>query len=126
MKDPNKKIGGVEGVENVVERLQAEMGKVDKVGKVLEEPLSEGVVVDEEEIDDELGAMVIEEKKARGEVEVEKTRKRLEELERAKENEKEKPAESRTGEQLENTKRPSQMIIEDENRGSPERKKWMG
>jgi hypothetical protein len=60
--------------------------------------------------------MEIEEKKAREEVEAEKTRKRLEELERVKENEKEKPAESRTGEQLEeSTKRLSQMSIEDEN-----------
>ena len=39
----------------------------------------------------------------------------------------EKPAESRTGEQLEeSTKRLSQMIIEDENRGSPEKKKEDG
>ena len=72
----------------MVERLQAEMGKVDEVGKVLEEPLNGGVVIDEGETDDELGAMEIEEKKAREEAEVEKTRKRLEELERAKENEK--------------------------------------
>jgi charged multivesicular body protein 7 len=49
MKDLNKKIGGIEGVENVVERLQAEMGEVDEVGKVLEEPLNGGVVVDEGE-----------------------------------------------------------------------------
>jgi len=28
MEDLNKKNGGVEGVQNVVERLQAEMGKV--------------------------------------------------------------------------------------------------
>ena len=55
MKDLNKKIGGVEGVENVVERLQAEMGKVDEVGKVLEERLNGGVVIDEGEIDDEPG-----------------------------------------------------------------------
>jgi charged multivesicular body protein 7 len=68
MKDLNK-IGGVEGVENVVERLQAEMDKADEVGKVLEEPLNGGVVIDEGEIDDELGAMEIEEKKAREEVE---------------------------------------------------------
>src|SRR5277367_5760021 len=97
------------------------------MSKVVEEPLNGGMMIDEGEIDDELGAMEIEEKKAREEVKVEKARKRLEGLERAKENEKEKPAKSRTGEQLEeSTKRLSQMIIEDENRGSPEKKKEDG
>ena len=62
----------------MVERLQAEMGKV------VEEPLNGGVVIDEGEINDELGAREIEEKKAREEVEVEKTRKRPEELERGR------------------------------------------
>lgn len=43
MEDLNKKNGGVEGVQNVVERLQAEMGKV------LEGRLNGGVMVDEGE-----------------------------------------------------------------------------
>jgi hypothetical protein len=122
MEDLSKKIGGVEGVEKVVERLQAEIGKVDKVDEVLGDPLNGDVVVGEGEIEDELGAIEIGEKKAREEVEAEKMRKRLEELERVKENEK-KPAKfedwrAAGGEY----KRLSQMIIEDENRGSPEKR----
>jgi hypothetical protein len=122
MEDLGKKIGGVEGVENVAERLQAEIGKVDKVDELLGDPLNGDVVVGEGEIEDELGAIEIGEKKAREEVEAEKMRKRLEELERVKENEK-KPAKfedwrAAGGEY----KRLSQMIIEDENRGSPEKR----
>ena len=47
----------MENVENVVDRLQEEMGRVDEVGKVLEDPLIPGAVVDEGKIDDELEAM---------------------------------------------------------------------
>ena len=35
----------MENVENVVERLQDEMGRVDEVGKVLEDPLVPGALV---------------------------------------------------------------------------------
>jgi hypothetical protein len=123
MEDLGKKIGGVEGVENVAERLQAEIGKVDKVDEVLGDPLNGDVVVGEGEIEDELGAIEIGEKKAREKVEAEKMRKRLDELERVNEDEK-KPAKfedwrAAGGEY----KRLSQMIIEDENRGSPEKKR---
>ena len=121
MRDLNKKIGGVEGVENVIDRLQEEMGKVDEVGKVLEEPLNAGQVVDEGEIDDELEAMETEEKKVREAIETERMRKRLQELDNS--GEKQKADKSRTGEQLdESTKRLSQMSIEDESRWSREEK----
>lgn len=117
MKDLNQKVGGVEAVENVVERLQEEMGKVDEVGKVLEEPLNADAALDEGEIDDELEAMEMEQKKVQEAVEAEKTRKRLEELERVRE--KEKPAES-GGALEESTKRLSQMSIEDDGRVLPD------
>jgi len=123
MRDLNQKVGGVEAVENVVERLQEEMGKVDEVGKVLEEPLNADAALDEGEIDDELEAMEIEQKKAQEAVEAEKTRKRLEELERF--GEKEKATES--GSELEEgTKRLSQMSIEDDGRGKSQQEKKDG
>lgn len=58
------------------------MGKVDEVGKVLEEPLVPGAVVDEGEIDDELEAMEQEEGREREEKDAEVTRRRLQELEK--------------------------------------------
>jgi charged multivesicular body protein 7 len=82
LKSLNKEVSGVENVENVVERLQEEMGKVDEVGKVLEEPLVPGAVVDEGKIDDELEAMEQEERKEREDTEAEVTRRRLQELEK--------------------------------------------
>jgi hypothetical protein len=98
---------------------------VVEVGKVLDEPLNGGVVVDEGEIDDELEVVGIE--KTKEEVKAEGTRKRLEELERVKKNEKEKPAESRTGERLEESiKRLSRMSIVGENRGNHEKEKEDG
>jgi hypothetical protein len=78
----NNEVGGVENVENVVGRLQEEMGKVDEVDKMLEEPLVLGAMVDEGEIDDELGAMEQEERREREEKEAEVTRGRLQELEK--------------------------------------------
>jgi len=69
MEDLNKKNGGVEGVQNVVERLQAEMGKV------LEGRLNGGVMVDEGE-------------EGKGRSQSGDDEERLEELERVKENEK--------------------------------------
>lgn len=114
----NKEIGGVEHVENVVERLQEEMGKVDEVGKVLEEPLSAGAAVDEGEIDDELEAMENENRREREEREAEATRQRLQELEKhdpGKKQAESNQADVSTNSSLEeSTKRLSQMSIEDE------------
>jgi charged multivesicular body protein 7 len=113
----NKEIGGVENVENVVERLQEEMGKADEVGKVLEEPLNPGAVVDEGEIDEELEAMEEEDRREREEREAEATRKRLQELDKQDVDKKQtagKQADVSANSQLEeSTKRLSQMSIED-------------
>lgn len=115
----NKTVGGVENVENVIERLQEEMGKVDEVGKVLEEPLNAGAVVDEGEIDDELEALEQEERRER-EKEAEVTRKRLQELEKpeagGKEAEGKQTDVSARSQMEESTKRLSQMSIGDERR----------
>lgn len=58
----DKQIGGVERVEDIVEDLRAEMGKVDEVTGVIQEPLSEQAALDEGELDDELEALEKEEK----------------------------------------------------------------
>jgi charged multivesicular body protein 7 len=116
----NKKVGGVESVENVIERLQEEMGKVDEVGKLLEEPLSADAVVDEGEINDELEALEREERREREKKEAEVTRRRLQELEKLEAAEKEaegKQADTSASSQVEESaKRLSQMSIRDERR----------
>lgn len=116
----NKKVGGVENVENVIERLQEEMGKVDEVGKLLEEPLNASAVVDEDEIDDELEALEQEERREREEKEAEVTRRRLQELEKLEAAGKEaegKQADMSTSSEVEGSaKRLSQMSIRDERR----------
>jgi charged multivesicular body protein 7 len=78
----NKEVGGVETVENLVERLRDEIGKVKEVDKALEYPLNVRAVVDEDEISEELVAMEQEEIRKREEREAEVTRKWLPELEK--------------------------------------------
>ncbi len=62
--------GGVERVEEVVDRLREQMEAADEVNSILAE--STGVIVDETEIDDELAAMESEEKQKVEEAEREK------------------------------------------------------
>jgi charged multivesicular body protein 7 len=69
LKGLNQKIGGVERVDQVMDSIREEMEKVDEVQNVTAEPLTSGAVVDETEIDDELEAMEVEQKKAREEME---------------------------------------------------------
>lgn len=117
----NKQVGGVENVENVVERLQDEIGTVDEVGRVLEEPLNAGAAIDESEIDDELAAMEQEEKREREDGEVEATRKQLQELEKQEQDRRQtkerQPDVSAESQLEESTKRLSQMSIEDDGKG---------
>ncbi|AEO70919.1 uncharacterized protein THITE_122400 [Thermothielavioides terrestris NRRL 8126] len=83
--------GGVERVEEVVDRLREQMAAADEVGCILAESAG-SVVVDEAEVDDELAALEGEERRkaeeaerARREAELarqaEETRKKLEEVE---------------------------------------------
>ncbi|KAK2774909.1 hypothetical protein FQN53_003385 [Emmonsiellopsis sp. PD_33] len=74
-----ERVGGVERVEDVVEELRGEMGKVDEIGGVISEA---ALVVDEGELDEELEAMEMREREARDVEEAEATRRRLVELER--------------------------------------------
>jgi charged multivesicular body protein 7 len=82
LKSLNQQVGGVERVEDVVDRLQKEIGKVDEVGQVISEPLDPKAILDEEDVDEELAAMEAEQRNAEEWVEAEKTRKRLKELDR--------------------------------------------
>lgn len=72
-------VGGVERVEDVVEELREEMGKVDEVGNVISEG---GPVVDEGELDDELEAMESQDREEREKKEAQETTRRLVELEK--------------------------------------------
>ncbi|KIW59857.1 hypothetical protein PV05_00123 [Exophiala xenobiotica] len=93
LKTLNKKVGGVEKVEDVIETLREEMGKVDEVSGVIAEPLDGKVVLDEADVDEELESMEQEERAKREQAEqaekerqqareAELTRQRLAELER--------------------------------------------
>jgi len=93
LKTLNKKVGGVEKVEDVIETLREEMGKVDEVSGVIAEPLDGKVVLDEADVDEELESMEQEERVKREQAEqaekesqqareAEVTRQRLAELER--------------------------------------------
>ncbi|CAI7630970.1 hypothetical protein N7533_003984 [Penicillium manginii] len=75
-------VGGAERVEDVVEELREEMMKVDEVGGIMNEAAP---VIDEDEIDDELEAMEQSSREANEEIEAEKTRKKLAELDNLKE-----------------------------------------
>ncbi|KAI9649864.1 hypothetical protein NHQ30_002446 [Ciborinia camelliae] len=57
----NKEVGGVERVDDVVDKLREQMGQVDEVGDIIAEPAQDNV--DETEVDDELEAMEMEEKR---------------------------------------------------------------
>ena len=78
LKGLNKQIGGVERVEDVIDDLREEMGKVDEVSGVIKEPLTDQAAFDEGELDDELEAMEKEQKTQEDEREAEATRKKLE------------------------------------------------
>lgn len=64
----NKKVGGVERVDEVVTDLREQMGQVDEIGNVIAEAGPAGAV-DETEVDDELELMEAEERKKEDEIE---------------------------------------------------------
>lgn len=75
----NEQVGGIEKVEDVVEKLRKEMANVDEVGTIMNEAAP---VIDEGELDDELEAMEEQEKEAQREKEAETIRQKLAELDR--------------------------------------------
>lgn len=62
LKTLNNRVGGVARVEDVLESLRDEMGKVDEVSGVMAEPLDGRAVLDEGEVDDELEVLEREER----------------------------------------------------------------
>lgn len=88
LKGLHAQVGGAEGVEEVVDRMREQMAQADEVASILNES---GPVVDQAELDDELDAMLLEERKeeealergrkeAEARKEAERTAKRLAEL----------------------------------------------
>ena len=107
----HKEVGGVEGVEGVVDALKEEMGRVDEVSGIINE-VGQGLVIDEAEVDEEFEALeqVEREKKEKAEEEkrekkakeeAEKTRIRLAELEKLEKQEKEQREQREREEQRE-------------------------
>ncbi|KAL8787416.1 MAG: hypothetical protein Q9195_007791 [Heterodermia aff. obscurata] len=84
LRNLHAQIGGVERVEDVLEGLRDETGKVDEIGQVMEEAGRGENAVDEDAIDDELQALELQDRTEREEKEAEQTRRRLAELEEVK------------------------------------------
>ncbi|KAK8231671.1 Snf7-domain-containing protein [Phyllosticta capitalensis] len=83
LKSLNAQVGGAEGVEEVVERLRDEMGRVDEVSAIVGEVGREGsggAVVDEDDVEAEFAALEAAEREKKEAEEAEKTRQRLQEL----------------------------------------------
>jgi len=77
-------VGGVGGVEDVVEGLRIQMSKVDEIGQVMEEAGRGEAVVDDDAVDEELKALEQQDRLEREEREAEQIRQRLAELDAAK------------------------------------------
>ncbi|KAI0897177.1 Snf7-domain-containing protein [Annulohypoxylon nitens] len=92
LRNLNAQVGGADKVDEVLDNLREQMGEVDEVGNIIAEA-GPGATIDESEVDDELEAMLADEKKkdeeaervkreAREEKEAEETRRKLAELEK--------------------------------------------
>ena len=81
----HKEMGGVEGVEGVVDALKEEMGRVDEVSGIINE-VGQGLVIDEAEVDEEFEALerVEREKKEKAEKEEREKKEKVEEEKREK------------------------------------------
>lgn len=108
----HKEVGGVEGVEGVVDALKEEMGRVDEVSGIINEVGQEGAVIDEAEVDEEFEALEQverekrektekEEREKKAKEEAEKTSIRLAELEKFEKQEKEQREQREREEQRE-------------------------
>ncbi|ORY16694.1 Snf7-domain-containing protein [Clohesyomyces aquaticus] len=80
LKGLNKKVGGAEGVADVVETLQEEMVTADEISTIINEP---GQAVDETEVDEEFEALEKAEQEKKEQEEAAKTAASLAELEQA-------------------------------------------
>lgn len=131
----NAKVGGAEGVDDVMEKLRDQMGTADEIGTILSEE-GKAVIIDEGEVDDELEQMMKEEEdkkrekeaqeaREKREKEAQETREKLEALDKVKplpEKEKEKGVEVLAGETAEGIKK---LTIDDEQDGVKESERVM-
>ena len=76
----NSKVGSADDVENALESLKVEMGKVEDIASVVSEAGQEINVTDEDEIDEEFNALLRQRQRAEEEEAVERTKQKLAEL----------------------------------------------
>ncbi|KAI2614212.1 Snf7-domain-containing protein [Hypoxylon fragiforme] len=85
LRNLNAQVGGADKVDEVLENLREQMGEVDEVGNIIAEA-GPGATIDEDEVDEELEAMLADERKkedeAQQEKDAEETRRKLAELEK--------------------------------------------
>lgn len=84
LKALHAEVGGVEGVEAVIDRLRDEMENVDEVGRVINQT-NTGAQIDEMEVDDEFEALEKAEQEKKEREEAERTADRLRELKKVEE-----------------------------------------
>lgn len=125
LKSLNKRIGGVEKADSVMEDLREQMGLVNEVGQVLQEPMDGNAIVDEAEVDKELEALEKEEATRKEEMQAEATRIKLAELESIEAASKMQARENEVPESLEDAEleRSSQRLerirLEDDEAAAP-------
>lgn len=126
LKSLNQRVGGVEAVDSVMEDLREQMGLVNDVGQILQEPMDGNAVVDEAEVDEELEALEREEVSRKEEAQAEATGAKLAELEgieaAAKARAKDSEVSVSLEEELESSsQRLERMRLEDEGTAASER-----
>ncbi|KAL8944604.1 MAG: hypothetical protein Q9211_000529 [Gyalolechia sp. 1 TL-2023] len=79
----NAKIGGTQDVEDVLDGLKEEMGKVEEIGTVINQAGQESNAINEDEVDEELEALMRQSQSAEEEKILENTKRRLAEVDLA-------------------------------------------
>lgn len=129
LKSLNQRIGGVEKVDSVMEDLREQMGLVNEVGQVIQEPLDNNVIVDEAEVDKELEALEKQEAARKEETQAEAIRAKLAELDSIEAAAKAQTSNNKPPEILEDAEleRSSQklqrMRLEDDETAAPDQSK---
>lgn len=129
LKSLNQRIGGVDKVDLIMEDLREQMGVVNDVGQILQEPLDNNATVDEAEVDEELVALERQEAVRREEMQAEATKAQLAELGRIEVAAKTQARENETPGSLEDadlessSQKLQRMRLEDEDTAAPDQSK---
>lgn len=129
LKSLNQRIGGVDKVDLIMEDLREQMGVVNDVGQILQEPLDNNATVDEAEVDEELVALERQEAVRREEMQAEATKAQLAELGRIEVAVKTQGRENETPGSLEDadlessSQKLQRMRLEDEDTAAPDQSK---